>query len=219
MLTTMTTIGENIMRLREGLDISQAELAERMQVKQPQVWKWEKDKSGLPETPTLFKLAKGLECSIEDLLDGVDLEYTQFRTQALLDVFSALAEEQELTSTVSDAAKNGVIPGDERSRQVLAATYSNTLWNFFHRLNLNEIVELQDKALMSVAFLKNVKRLIPADYQPASQAGVTPSDQTLLDQWHALPADVKEALGGTIKHMAEKQQRKLRRKKSAQVEN
>jgi phage repressor protein C with HTH and peptisase S24 domain len=80
-----STVGTNIKRLREKADITQTELADRIGVKQPAVWKWENDRSGLPETPTLFKLAKALQCSIDDLLAGVDPDYEPLRHQADVD--------------------------------------------------------------------------------------------------------------------------------------
>ena len=39
----------------------------------------QRDYHGLPETPTLLRLAKALRCSVEALLDGVDADYEQMR--------------------------------------------------------------------------------------------------------------------------------------------
>jgi hypothetical protein len=36
---------------------------------------WEHDRRGLPEAQTLFRIAKGLRCSIEELLEGIDRDY------------------------------------------------------------------------------------------------------------------------------------------------
>ncbi len=76
------TVGENIRKLRIERSLAQGELAARLGVKQSTVSNWETDRRGLPETPTLFKLAKALHCSIEDLLAGVDEAYSKQRSAA-----------------------------------------------------------------------------------------------------------------------------------------
>lgn len=71
----LPTFGENLTRLRKRAGLKNKELAGKVSVKPPTVSAWERDRGGLPETPTLFKLAKALDCSIEELLAGVDAEY------------------------------------------------------------------------------------------------------------------------------------------------
>ena len=78
----VTTVGDNIKRVREGLGLSQVELADRMDVRQPAVWKLE-NQQGLPESGTLLKVAKTLSCSVEDLLRGVDDDYDTQRNDLL----------------------------------------------------------------------------------------------------------------------------------------
>lgn len=79
----LTTFGENLKRLREGAELSGVELAARLDVGASQVSKWETGRTGLPEGPTLLKLAKVLRCLIDDLLDGIDAEYDRLRAQIL----------------------------------------------------------------------------------------------------------------------------------------
>lgn len=77
----MPSVGENVIRLRELRGWSQGNLAERLGLTQPSMWKIEK---GTPnwrkvELATLFKLAAALECSIEDLVVGLDTSYDELR--------------------------------------------------------------------------------------------------------------------------------------------
>lgn len=66
--------GENLRRLREQAKLQSNELARAVKVKPPTMSKWE----GLrkpPATATILKLAKALNCSVDDLLQGLDSEY------------------------------------------------------------------------------------------------------------------------------------------------
>src|SRR5258708_3936924 len=61
--------------------MSQKALAEALGMTQPSVWKIEKgttDTSGV-ELGTLIKLAKALQCEVEDLVVGVDATYDIWR--------------------------------------------------------------------------------------------------------------------------------------------
>lgn len=70
----MQTVGDNIVKIREAAGLSQAQLADRLRVRQPSVWKLENSK-GLPHCATLFKVAIALGCSIELLVAGVNAVY------------------------------------------------------------------------------------------------------------------------------------------------
>ena len=73
MFAVMASFGENVKRLRERVGLARAKtLAKSIGVAPSVVSRWENDKTGLPEGPTLLKLAKVLDCSLDDLLDGVD---------------------------------------------------------------------------------------------------------------------------------------------------
>jgi transcriptional regulator with XRE-family HTH domain len=74
-LAAVPSFGENLKRIRKRSKLKSKDIAERVDVARSVVSGWENDRRGLPETPTLFKLAKALECSIEELLHGVDAEY------------------------------------------------------------------------------------------------------------------------------------------------
>lgn len=69
------TFGDNVRRLRIAAGLKGNQLARRVNVTPPVVSGWEKNRTGLPETPTLLKLAKAMRCTVDDLLDGVDEEY------------------------------------------------------------------------------------------------------------------------------------------------
>lgn len=74
------SLGQNIRRLRResGLHTQKA-LADLLGVPQPQVSDWENDRYAVLETLTLVKIAKGLRCSVDELLVGVDPAYDQVR--------------------------------------------------------------------------------------------------------------------------------------------
>ena len=74
------SLGQNIKRLRweAGLQ-TQKSLADLLGVPQPQVSDWENDRYAVLETLTLVKIAKGLRCSVDQLLAGVDPDYDRVR--------------------------------------------------------------------------------------------------------------------------------------------
>ena len=74
------SLGQNIRRLRResGLHTQKA-LADLLGVPQPQVSDWENDRYAVLETLTLLKIAKGLRCSVDELLAGVDPAYDRIR--------------------------------------------------------------------------------------------------------------------------------------------
>lgn len=77
------SFGENVRTQRERRGMKSLELAELLDVAPSVVSAWENDRRGLPETPTLLKLAKALNCTIDELLSGVDAEYDRIRERAI----------------------------------------------------------------------------------------------------------------------------------------
>lgn len=74
------TFGRNIRRLRWDAGIrTQRGLADLLGVPQPQVSDWENDRYGTLETMTLVRIAKGLRCSVDQLLAGIDADYDRVR--------------------------------------------------------------------------------------------------------------------------------------------
>ncbi len=70
------SLGQNIKRLRwEAGFQTQKALADLLGVPQPRVSDWENDRYAVLETKTLVRIAKGLRCSIDHLLVGVDPDY------------------------------------------------------------------------------------------------------------------------------------------------
>lgn len=89
---SVATFGQNLQRLREraGFIVS----------------KLENDQQGLPEGPTLIRLAKVLKCSVDELLEGVDADY-----QTMLIERAKAAE-----AAVGEADKHEAEPIDEDVR-------------------------------------------------------------------------------------------------------
>jgi len=74
-LLPVPTFGENLRQLRLAAKLKGYELAEKLEVTPPVVSAWENDRGGLPELPTLFRMANALNCFVEDLIRGVDAQY------------------------------------------------------------------------------------------------------------------------------------------------
>ena len=76
----VVSLGRNIKRLRTVAGLrTQKAFAERLGVPQPQVSDWENDRSPVLDVSNLIKLAKALDCSVDELLAGVDPDYDRIR--------------------------------------------------------------------------------------------------------------------------------------------
>jgi transcriptional regulator with XRE-family HTH domain len=74
------TLGERIKVVREAIrpKFTQGHLAKAMDVAQSAVSKWETDETR-PDGIQLIRIAAALQCSVEDLVVGVDHSYDQLR--------------------------------------------------------------------------------------------------------------------------------------------
>lgn len=81
---SVATFGGNLTKLRERAGFKTAKaLADALDVVPSMISKLENDQQGLPEGPTLLRLAKALRCSVEELLEGVDRDYDDIRSRVL----------------------------------------------------------------------------------------------------------------------------------------
>lgn len=94
-LRRMSSFGENVKRLRLAIGLKGVDLAARAGVTPPVVSAWENDRGGLPESPTLLKLAKILRVTVHDLLEGIDEEYDRVAATRIAEVIAAHANEPE----------------------------------------------------------------------------------------------------------------------------
>lgn len=62
------TIGQKLREIRENLKLSVAEVSKKSGLPKQKIYYYELDK-GMPTIPTLQKLAKGLDCTIFDIID------------------------------------------------------------------------------------------------------------------------------------------------------
>jgi transcriptional regulator with XRE-family HTH domain len=93
----LARFGDNLKRLMKDAGINGVRLAKLVEVTPPVVSGWRGNRNGLPEAPTLLKLAKALRCSIDDLLDGVDPAYDAIRLRAAtLRQLELTADEREV---------------------------------------------------------------------------------------------------------------------------
>ena len=87
----MRSIGETIASLRKEKGMTQNELAEKMNVTDKAVSKWERDLS-CPDVNTISKLADILEVSIEELLKAKKKDNLEMKTKDLMNlIFKAVA--------------------------------------------------------------------------------------------------------------------------------
>lgn len=76
MLSFVASVGENVKRIRlEAGYRHQGRFAQRAGVSQQWLSDLENGRYDMPDTPSLLKLAKALDCSVDDLLSGVDPQY------------------------------------------------------------------------------------------------------------------------------------------------
>lgn len=129
MLGVVPTLGQRISELREAADLSVADLAGRIGVGYQSVWDWENDRRKTVELDTLFKLAKGLNTTIDTLLEGVDEGYETVKRVLLkkpLALVEGAAEAEVLDIDVTTGYKRNDIPviaeGD-------ASPQSNLFWD------------------------------------------------------------------------------------------
>ena len=71
----VTTLGQNLKRIRKARKERQQDVAARMGVDQPQLSNWEQGRFKNVRLETLMMLAKGYRCAIDELVKGFDEEY------------------------------------------------------------------------------------------------------------------------------------------------
>lgn len=81
----MKSIGETIATLRKEKGMTQSQLAEKMNVTDKAVSKWERDLS-CPDINTISKLADILDVSVEELLKAKKSEYTGSKIKDLFNL-------------------------------------------------------------------------------------------------------------------------------------
>ena len=81
----MKSIGETIASLRKKKGITQNELAEKMNVTDKAVSKWERDLS-CPDINTISKLADILDVSVEELLEAKKKDYSNTKIKDLINL-------------------------------------------------------------------------------------------------------------------------------------
>lgn len=87
----MTTIGKTIAHLRKQKGMTQSELADKMDVTDKAVSKWERDLA-CPDVNTISKLADVLDVSVEELLTAKQTAYEHSRFVGFVQlVFRAVA--------------------------------------------------------------------------------------------------------------------------------
>ena len=87
----MKSIGETISSLRKKKELTQNELAEKMNVTDKAVSKWERDLS-CPDVNTISRLAEVLDVSVEELLNAKEQRKTSDNSKDLIGlIFKAIS--------------------------------------------------------------------------------------------------------------------------------
>ena len=87
----MKSIGETISSLRKKKGLTQNELAEKMNVTDKAVSKWERDLS-CPDVNTISRLAEVLDVSVEELLNAKEQRKSNSKMKDLVNlIFKAVA--------------------------------------------------------------------------------------------------------------------------------
>lgn len=80
MLCLVASIGSNIKKAREAAGMkTQAELAKKLGVPQPQMSDWENDRYAVVEVTTLIKIAAAIPCALDALVEGLNPQYDSGR--------------------------------------------------------------------------------------------------------------------------------------------
>lgn len=79
-LTAAQIFGKNLVRLRDARELTQEQLAAKLGKRQSTISNMESGKSGMPKILTLRHIALVLECTIDDLLKGIEAAEPKRRT-------------------------------------------------------------------------------------------------------------------------------------------
>lgn len=174
--------GDNLRRFKKDANLSSSALAQRLGISRSSISAWEHGKKGLPETPTLFRLAKALDVSIEQLLLGVDPDYDELiRTQSATPLANTLLELARATSASLGASALGadVRPDLEEGRRLLsemtvwlktAPTDAAESWRILRAIK-DVTARIEDKYSRAMAAAG-----LPDELQLQKEAGVTARD-------------------------------------------
>ena len=107
------SLGQNLKRLRWNAGFqTQKALADLLGVPQPRVSDWENDRYAVLETKTLVRIAKGLRCSIDQLLAGVDPDYDRILQAARMPAVEPArgSSPSDTRSDIPVVAEGGALP-------------------------------------------------------------------------------------------------------------
>jgi transcriptional regulator with XRE-family HTH domain len=110
-------IGRNLKRIREEKDISQTDIARGLRTTSGQVNKWERKERIDPKASSLLRLAVALECSVEDLVGGMDPDYDRWRET------QAVRPQDETGLALSPEVKTDMLPSESHRRLAFLLGY------------------------------------------------------------------------------------------------
>ena len=99
MMFNMKQVGKKILVLRKKLNMTQTELADKMDVSFQAVSNWERGNS-MPDISKLPQLAELFGCTVDELLDGK----SELLNSAMADGLQEYAENNEISREELDAA-------------------------------------------------------------------------------------------------------------------
>ncbi len=100
-------VGKNIKKFRESKNMTQEDVAEKLNVTRQAVSSWETEKTQ-PDVETLQKLAQVLEISVEELIYGTKQEHTIINKKTVKNVTKGLSFGSALAMVISYVTWNSV---------------------------------------------------------------------------------------------------------------
>ena len=193
----MSTLGQNLRSIQQQRGISTKALAEQIGVSPSVVSGWRRDKRGLPETPTLFKLAKALDCSVESLLAGIDDEYDARAMERLEPLLVKLGVHEELERQIRIARRRGVLElsDDERERLYRGqADVDDVDSDITYAIFREESLKGSNAQVLDerIEFLSKLAARIPAGEDMPPATPLTGTEEAILQMFRALSDEEKQ---------------------------
>jgi transcriptional regulator with XRE-family HTH domain len=130
-MATVPSVGDNIRTRRQQLGLSGGEAAARIGVPPSQLTNWERSRRLDLKLSSLFRVAKALETTVEQLCSGVDEEYETWKRSAsedadlLVAAWTRLSDKQKglalalvdalLDRSATDRTETTPLPGEPQA--------------------------------------------------------------------------------------------------------
>jgi len=129
------TVGDNIRAIRQARSVTQSELADGFDVRQPATWKYEKATN--PKIKTLLRLAVRLATPLDEFVAGVDPAYDALVADRYQNIIALTPPTKVFTNSSSDHVPRDVNAAASETRRA--------------RASLEDIADARREALVRLA--------------------------------------------------------------------